>query len=317
MPWDGVEKNPEGDLGYCRHSSNIFAPWHRPYLALVEVASNKLIDGDETDVEKERIYANAREVISEFPEGSFKKRMMNALQAFRLPYWDAAAVPPNGEGSYPWCVQRRTIVIELPGGDSTVRSTIPNPLYSYSFHPVPVEDFRSVAAGQPDPWIEWNCTKRLPTTKTTDAESQDKEVAFHLDWNQVNMRQRTYQMLAMQKDYYSISNNAVQTKDPNSGVVLDSLESVHDTLHNTIGDGGHMWQTQYSSFDPTFWLLHTYVSQPSLLFGGLTKNSNTDRLLAIWQALNPNSYVTNHSNPLATFTTPARAWADENTRECG
>jgi tyrosinase len=36
-PWDGVEKNPEGKLGYCRHSSNIFPTWHRPYLALIEV----------------------------------------------------------------------------------------------------------------------------------------------------------------------------------------------------------------------------------------------------------------------------------------
>jgi tyrosinase len=57
----------------------------------------------------------------------------------------------------------------------------------------------------------------------------------------------------MQNDYYNISNNMVRKS---RNVVADSLESVHDTLHNTVGDGGHMWQTQYSAFDPIFWLLH-------------------------------------------------------------
>ncbi|KAH7410009.1 hypothetical protein DE146DRAFT_333642 [Phaeosphaeria sp. MPI-PUGE-AT-0046c] len=79
--------------------------------------------------------------------------------------------------------------------------------------------------------------------------------------------------------------------------VADSLESIHDTLHNTLGDRGHMWKTLYAAFDPIFWLLH----------------ANTDRMLAIWQNLNPDSYVTNQSNPKAAFTTPSNSWADENT----
>jgi tyrosinase len=45
----------------------------------------------------------------------------------------------------------------------------------------------------------------------------------------------------------------------------------------------------------------------------LTPLSNTDRMLAVWQSLHPDSYVTNHTNVLATFTTPPRSWADENT----
>lgn len=36
-------------------------------------------------------------------------------------------------------------------------------------------------------------------------------------------------------------------------------------------------------------------------------------MFAIWQNLNPGSYVTNQSNPQATFTTPRNSWADENT----
>lgn len=98
----------------------------------------------------------------------------------------------------------------------------------------------------------------------------------------------------MQKDYHKISNNMVA-----NGGVLDSLESVHDTIHNTVGSAGpgHMTNAAYSAFDPVFWLLHT----------------NIDRMTAMWQALNPDSWVTNHSNPTATFTSNAGAYADEHT----
>lgn len=101
-------------------------------------------------------------------------------------------------------------------------------------------------------------------------------------------------MLAMQKDYYKVSNNMV----PDAGV-LDSLESVHDTIHNTVGNSGpgHMTNAAYSAFDPVFWLLH----------------ANIDRMTVLWQALNPDSWVTNYSNPTATFTSDAGAYADEDT----
>lgn len=58
-----------------------------------------------------------------------------------------------------------------------------------------------------------------------------------------------------------------------------------------------MTNAAYSAFDPVFWLLH----------------ANIDRMTAIWQTLNPDSWVTNHSNPTATFTSDAGAYADENT----
>lgn len=102
-------------------------------------------------------------------------------------------------------------------------------------------------------------------------------------------------MMAMQKDYQSISNNMASL-----GGVLDSFESVHDTIHNTVGGSGppgHMTNAAYSAFDPVFWLLH----------------ANIDRMTAIWQGLNPGSWVTNQSNPTATFTSEAGAYADEDT----
>jgi tyrosinase len=182
--------------------------------------------------------------------------MSSALQTFRLPYWDAAAMPPNGQGSYPWCVQKKTIEVEIPHGNATAKAAISNPLHLYNFHPLPKNDFSdgsNSAQKEPDRWTRWNSTMRCPTTTDATAKSRDELVALHLDSNRDNLRQRTYQMLAMQNDYYNISNNMVRKS---RNVVADSLESVHDTLHNTVGDGGHMWQTQYSAFDPIFWLLH-------------------------------------------------------------
>ncbi|OSS44275.1 hypothetical protein B5807_11081 [Epicoccum nigrum] len=137
-------------------------------------------------------------------------------------------------------------------------------------------------------------TLRYPTDRNANAQSQDPKIASQLDLNLVNQRQRTYQMLAMQKDYYKVSNNMV----PEAGV-LDSLESVHDTIHNTVGNSGpgHMTNAAYSAFDPVFWLLH----------------ANIDRMTVLWQALNPDSWVANYSNPTATFTSDAGAYADEDT----
>ena len=56
----------------------------------------------------------------------------------------------------------------------------------------------------------------------------------------------------------------------------DSLESIHDVIHGRVGGyQGHMAFVPYSGFDPVFFLHHGMV----------------DRLLAMWQALNPDSWV--------------------------
>jgi tyrosinase len=190
--------------------------------------------------------------------GEARDRMYNALSTFRMPYWDAAAIPPKDTSSYPAIVQERMVEMEIPSGESTTRIVVQNPLYAYNFHPLPVEDFQSDetqgAAGN-KPWILWNSTKRYPTGRTASAQSQDNLVAQSLDLNRGNLMQRTYQMLGMQERYLEFSNNMMEIRA--QGAIPDSLESVHDTLHNAIGRGGHMYDAAYSAFDPMFWLLHT------------------------------------------------------------
>lgn len=45
-PWDGVETKPNANpnIGYCTHSVNLFAIWHRPYLSLFEVSTIQLFE---------------------------------------------------------------------------------------------------------------------------------------------------------------------------------------------------------------------------------------------------------------------------------
>lgn len=43
VAWDGVVATSNSQSGYCTHSSNLFGPWHRPYLALFEVRQYRLL----------------------------------------------------------------------------------------------------------------------------------------------------------------------------------------------------------------------------------------------------------------------------------
>ena len=157
----------------------------------------------------------------------------------------------RGTSSYPSIVQAKTIEVEVPLGNTTNRTIIPNPLYTYTFHPIPIEDFRdaqllerteeSPSLLKANPWILWKSTKRWPTNKTEEAESQDTVVGYDLDKNARNTRERIYQLLSMQTDYQSMSNNLAASKDQAHNSIPDSLESIHDTLHNAIGNQGHMW----------------------------------------------------------------------------
>lgn len=115
-----------------------------------------------------------------------------------------------------------------------------------------------------------------------------------------------FNLVASYRNYGPFSNKQWQGNPGRYG----SIEDVHDTIHvETGGQGtrnrdspGHMGLVPYAAFDPVFWLHHTYVVvfvPPS--FTDL--NSNVDRFFAIWQALNPNSYVTPQDATEETLTT--------------
>ncbi|EHK97206.1 putative Tyrosinase [Glarea lozoyensis 74030] len=78
---------------------------------------------------------------------------------------------------------------------------------------------------------------------------------------------------------------------------FDSLESIHDQVHGFTGGGGHMSYIDYSAFDPLFMLHHTMV----------------DRCFAIWQVINPDSYVEPMPAQFASYTVPVGSIVDMHT----
>ena len=67
----------------------------------------------------------------------------------------------------------------------------------------------------------------------------------------------TYQLLSSEPNYAIFSNTAY-TDDDVSG--HQNIENLHNGIHAFVGGtGGHMSSIPFSSFDPIFWLHHTYV----------------------------------------------------------
>lgn len=125
----------------------------------------------------------------------------------------------------------------------------------------------------------WNETKRAPNSTEPDNDDQEEPTS---DNEQVNrallsklpeIQRRLSTLFSSYKDFNSFGSKAWAFSNNST---LDSLESVHDIIHIFGGLQGHMTFVPLSSFDPLFLLHHTM----------------TDRLVAIWQAMNPDSWVT-------------------------
>lgn len=112
-------------------------------------------------------------------------------------------------------------------------------------------------------------------------------MALNLDQNRPSIAQRLYALFSSYGNYTTFSNNAW-------GPEADSIEALHDTIHTLTGgfgtgetNPGHMAFIQWSAFDPIFFLHHCMV----------------DRVFAIWQALNPDAWVTPSRALVKSYTT--------------
>lgn len=104
--WNGAEQVNGGiNGGYCPHNEQLFATWHRPYVALFE-----------------QVLVSHAQTIAARYRGRNGPRYLKAAQTLRQPYWDWAADP-----NLPVAVTRPQLNITTPYGLLTVR----NPLYSY------------------------------------------------------------------------------------------------------------------------------------------------------------------------------------------
>ncbi|KAI0009769.1 Di-copper centre-containing protein [Xylariaceae sp. FL0662B] len=252
LTWGDVDPTPGNEQsGYCTHVSILFPPWHRPYLALYEQV----------------LYNIVQFIASLYPPDQ-QDRIQKSAQNFRMPYWDWAAAPPDGESVLP----------ESFGGSPSINvsgpngvQNISNPLFSYTFRPFNKSTF-------PDfPYNAWSETKRAPRPiNSANATSNNSFVAHALDAHLPSFQQRLYNLFANYPDYKTFSNEGWIPSGVDNNSTYDSIESLHDSIH-IIGGGvyGHLAIIAYSAFDPVFFLHHT----------------NVDRIFAMWQVIYNDSYV--------------------------
>ncbi|KEF59470.1 uncharacterized protein A1O9_04314 [Exophiala aquamarina CBS 119918] len=125
VAWDGV--SGAGTYpGFCMHAATPFATWHRPYLALFEVAlCSKPASRSwaPANSRQQVLWTHAQGIAEAYPDDQ-RPRYRAAALALRIPYWDWAIHP-----ELPDVVTEPLVTVNTPVGTRTIE----NPLYQYVF----------------------------------------------------------------------------------------------------------------------------------------------------------------------------------------
>ncbi|RFU71953.1 tyrosinase precursor [Trichoderma arundinaceum] len=226
--------------------------------------------------QSQELYKIADAIARMFTNATERLLYQQAASDFRIPYWDWASPAPAGQSHFPDVFWNSTLTQYGPNGVQVIH----NPLYSYAFHPLDGE-----ALIWP-PLRSWNETKRAPNTDISEVEppSMNDQVNTALLAKLPEIQQRLYILFSSYHEFDSFSNKNYAASQNLSH--LDSIEAVHDIIHIYGGSRGHMTYVPLSSFDPLFFLHHAM----------------TDRLISMWQLLNPASWITPQVSGETTYT---------------
>ncbi|CAN9380981.1 unnamed protein product [Alternaria alternata] len=182
------------------------------------------------------------------------ERYLTAANEFRIPYWDWAQGTTAGPVPDIFTAPYLTII-------DTDRTpvVISNPLYSYTFDPVP--------EGFDMKWRQMSTTIRWPENDSPNATSQQSKFVDAFRAQSINL----------------IVQVGVAFRSSTFSRFSSILEDPHGWMHGVIGGGytakepwaGHMWPLEYSSYEPLFMLHH----------------ANVDRLLALYQGAYPDRWM--------------------------
>ncbi|KAF2815808.1 tyrosinase-domain-containing protein [Mytilinidion resinicola] len=233
---------------------------------------------------EQSLYAIIQGIAQEFPS-AVQARYVAAAKDFRMPYWDWAAKVGSGS-AFPSAISSQTAtVIDTDGATKQIN----NPLFSFQFP-------ASASEGDLDQnWSSFPGTLRYPDSSDSTAQSNNSSVTQIINRENPSLRNNVSLILLSYTQFDAFSNNQwLRNGRPGT---YGSLEDLHNEIHDKVGGGGHMGSLEVSAFDPVFWLHH----------------SNVDRLWAIWQTLNPNSFVTPKASE-GNFTTQQGAREDANSQ---
>lgn len=204
---------------------------------------------------QQTLWTKAQAIAQTYPADARSSYTAAAL-TLRLPYWDWGI-----QQELPLAAQEVSITINTPNGQQTVE----NPLYDYKFQgDAEANGFPRDLVGLADVPF----TVRQMDLNTH--QSNQSTVNALLLANAGQIISGTYNLFSEITDYATFSCIA-----PNGQTNIgNNIELLHGNIHNIVGGDGHMTWPEVSAFDPIFWLHH----------------ANVDRLFAMWQVLNPNSY---------------------------
>ncbi|OCL11103.1 Di-copper centre-containing protein [Glonium stellatum] len=284
-----LNQGPSPYSGYCSHSSILFPTWHRVYLAMLE----------------QSVFLTVTNIASRFPEPQ-KKKYVSAAGRFRLPFWDPFLPRQKLMNVHGYPIYRCGVPIILMIPKVRVRmpehptelTEIDNPLYNCRF-PNGTNKWDDIG---PLKWADRDHPTEGPHDKfpvhtirgiTPSGDSEHSFVNQTLDnalshstGRGLPLGGKIYRMLMgppltygeMSNTSYTPLGDGKPTKNEQN-----SVEGFHNDIHVMCGAGrgtdqshiyGHMALNEYAAFDPIFWLHH----------------ANIDRIIAIWQALNPEKW---------------------------
>jgi tyrosinase len=211
------------------------------------------------------VWTNAKAIASTYPL-NVRDHYTSAASTLRIPYWDWAAHP-----SLPDATSHPTVRINTPNGIATVT----NPLYAYTFLAT------LQAEGVPGAVPMANMTHTVRHWDWKSKQSNQTAANAYLMAQAPTILSLTYQLFTIVKDYTSFS-----CTSPGGGAYTgNNIENIHNNIHDSVGGIGHMTFIEVAAFDPLFYLHH----------------ANVDRVFAMWQALNPDSYIQPTINTYGTY----------------
>ncbi|XP_006459713.1 hypothetical protein AGABI2DRAFT_239416 [Agaricus bisporus var. bisporus H97] len=201
---------------------------------------------------------------------------IQAAKDLRQPFWDWGYWPndPDFIGLPDQVIRDKQVEITDYNG---TKIEVENPILHYKFHPI-----EPTFEGD---FAQWQTTMRYP-----DVQKQEniEGMIAGIKAAAPGFREWTFNMLTKNYTWELFSNHGVVV-----GAHANSLEMVHNTVHFLIGRDptldplvpGHMGSVPHAAFDPIFWMHHC----------------NVDRLLALWQTMNYDVYVSEGMNREATM----------------
>ena len=292
--WPGLSydkaQNPPKGTGYCAHGSTLFPTWHRPYLLLIENALQRsaaeLVQARFGSRESSNEAQNSPDK-EERKKKAQKARAWRMVDQLRMPYWDWASLEAQVVGVPEIFIERELTVSFLRDSETSLPNPLrtfvlpvdlagPHPQYAYASQPenLPTSrPFYSPPNSAPLTPAFFN-TVRYPDSKY---QSQEPLQQLNMIRN-VGMIIRPCVFSLFPVDDWRIFSNHYSTgvEDEMTYGSLNSLELIHDQVHDTLGGpGGHMAYPQVAGFDPIFFFHHC----------------NVDRILALWQIMHREKWV--------------------------